>query len=53
MTVIEHMGAGSLVEATSRLSSGGILLGVMLVVGGIPVAAVLLIGVLRNFFARS
>jgi len=51
--VIENMGAGSLVEAISSLSSGGIVLGVMLVVGGIPVAAVLLIGMLRNFFARS
>jgi len=53
MIMIEHVGAGSLVDAISRLSSGGILLGVVLIFGGIPVAAVLLIGLLRNFLGRS
>lgn len=43
----------SFVEAMSRMSASGTWMGILLIVGGIPVAAALLIGLLRNYFARG
>lgn len=53
MAVTENAVSQSLVEAVSRLSSGGAFLGVMLVVGGIPVAVAVIIALLNKLFART
>jgi hypothetical protein len=51
--VIHDTVGNSLVEALSRISASGILVGISLFVIGIPVAAVLIIAALRNLFARE
>ena len=40
-------------EALSRLSAGGDLFAVVLVAGGVPVAAAIAVAVVRSLFARG
>jgi len=51
--MIEGGTTQSFVEAMSRMSSSGMWMGILLIVGGIPVATALIIGLLRNYFARG
>jgi hypothetical protein len=51
--MFQHAGAGGLVDAMTRLTSGGFAVAVILIVGAIPAAAIVLMGVLRKFSARS
>jgi hypothetical protein len=51
--MLDGGGTQSFIEAISRVSASGTWIGILLIVGGIPVAAALIIGLLRNYFARS
>lgn len=51
--MIESGAVGSLAQALSELGTSGVLVGVLLIAGGIPLVGGFIIAVLRNLFARS